>query len=94
MQARTTHENPSIPTDAIRLIIAVISVGSVDAKDEYSSGNTTNSMTTIDNNERTIPSFAILLIQSATSILSSTDGFWLLVSTLMSPDGNIPPGIY
>lgn len=75
MQARTTHEKPSIPTDAIRLIIAVISVGSVDAKDEYSSGNTTNSMTTIDNNERTIPSLAIRLIQSATSTLSSTDGF-------------------
>lgn len=93
MQARTTHEKPSIPTDAIRLIIAVISVGSVDAKDEYSSGNTTNSMTTIDNNERTIPSLAIRLIQSATSTLSSTDGFWLLVSTLMSTDDNMPPGI-
>ena len=72
MQARTTHENPSIHTEAIKLIIAVISIGSVDAKDGYSSGNTINSMTTIDNSESTIPSLAIRLIKSATS---NCDGF-------------------
>ena len=72
IQALTTHEKPSMPTDAIKLVIAVIRTGNAEANVKSSSVRIKNGMQKTNNKEIIVPSFANRLIQSATSVLSSS----------------------